>query len=467
MKTNPAKKMGLDEQVARYVYATNTSFRSVEHPQFKKLMDDLRPGYVPPTRLQVAGPLLDTIYEEERGVCKTDLEGKTVSLGLDGWSNVHNEPVICVTLTTVDGEVYLVDTVDSSGHSHTGEYLCDFAYESIQKCEKEYNCKVGSVVTDNAANVSRMRTLLQEREGTTGIITFGCSAHILNLLAGDLNFSSTKEQVIKVVKYFRNNHIANSAYRATDSPKLSLPSDVRWNSVVDCFESYLKGWSSLIQICEEKKDRIDKQIQNIVVNISIKRNVEDIVTQLKPISIALDKMQASKCSLSDCVQIWKELEGEFVSCRTKFKGRYTMAIQPCHLLTFLLDPHKKRYSLSENEKEVAMSYAEKKFGSKFLALIIKLETQSKPFNKLYFSESVLEEVSTYEWYQSQKQSIIEFDPLIFSQIEILLTAVLSTASVERVFSTYGLVQSKLRNKLGLAKAAKLVFLFKRFNSRIL
>ena len=36
----------------------------------------------------------------------------------------------------------------------------------------------------------------------------------------------------------------------------------------------------------------------------------------------------------------------------------------------------------------------------------------------------------------------------------------SSASIERVFSTFGLVHSKLRNRLGIEKAAKLVFCFR-------
>jgi hypothetical protein len=33
-----------------------------------------------------------------------------------------------------------------------------------------------------------------------------------------------------------------------------------------------------------------------------------------------------------------------------------------------------------------------------------------------------------------------------------------SAAIERIFSNFGMIQSKLRNRLGLAKAGKLVFL---------
>jgi len=49
----------------------------------------------------------------------------------------------------------------------------------------------------------------------------------------------------------------------------------------------------------------------------------------------------------------------------------------------------------------------------------------------------------------------------------LLCAVGSSAGVERIFSTFGLVHSKLRNRLGVEKAGKLVFIYKLLNSKSL
>ena len=47
----------------------------------------------------------------------------------------------------------------------------------------------------------------------------------------------------------------------------------------------------------------------------------------------------------------------------------------------------------------------------------------------------------------------------------MLTATASSAGTERVFSSFGLVDLNLRNRLGLEKAGKLVFLFKLMNKK--
>ncbi|KAJ8888920.1 hypothetical protein PR048_008414 [Dryococelus australis] len=156
------------------------------------------------------------------------------------WSNVHNKPIICVTVTIKEGNVYLVNTIDTSGCVHTANYLAEVAIKSIKMSEEDLKCKACSVVTDNAANVTKMDELLENDEDLN-IITYGCSADILNLLANDLNIQNVTEHVLSTIW----------------CSKLTLPSEVRWNTMVDCFETYLKGWGTLLQICEDHSDNIN------------------------------------------------------------------------------------------------------------------------------------------------------------------------------------------------------------------
>jgi len=117
------------------------------------------------------------------------------------WSNVHNEPVVCTRVTTADSDVYLVDTIDTSGKGNTSEYLVEVAVSAIQKCELTFDCHVRCFVTDNAANVAKMRQELEQREDLD-LITYGCSARLLSRLAKDLEIPNIKEQVVQVTKHF-------------------------------------------------------------------------------------------------------------------------------------------------------------------------------------------------------------------------------------------------------------------------
>ncbi|KYN13601.1 hypothetical protein ALC57_14208 [Trachymyrmex cornetzi] len=137
-----------------------------------------------------------------------NLKGKIVTMMMDGWSNLHAEPIICISVVDIaEGNVYLIDTIDTTEHRHTANYLLNLAITAIKTCQK-FDCSVRSFVTDNASNMTKMRNQLLECEelNLSDIITYGCSAHILNLLAKDIDMPHLKEEIKKIIKYFRNTH---------------------------------------------------------------------------------------------------------------------------------------------------------------------------------------------------------------------------------------------------------------------
>ena len=92
---------------------------------------------------------------------------------------------------------------------------------------------------------------------------------------------------------------------------------------------------------------------------------------------------------------------------------------------------------------------------------MKFQAKSSPFHTFKFSDSVIKSMSAVEWWRSHS-NVLETD--VISSAQQQLSAVASSSGVERVFSSYGIVHSKLRNRLGTEKAAKLVFLFKIMNA---
>ena len=162
------------------------------------MIDFLRPGYNPSNRNNIGGKLLDTVHKNSLATCLGLLHDQPVTMSIDWWG-VHNEPVVCAIVPTMNSDIYLADTIDTSGHSHTSDNLVEVAVNSINKCEKQFGCKVRSVGTDNAPIVSKMRQKLDTRDDLD-VFTYGCSAHMFNLLAQDLAIPNIKELVVQVVK---------------------------------------------------------------------------------------------------------------------------------------------------------------------------------------------------------------------------------------------------------------------------
>ena len=133
----------------------------------------------------------------------------------------------------------------------------------IKEVTDEYGVTVKSLVTDNAANMKAMRRELKKE---CNIMTYGCSSHLANLLAHDIDIPNAKSHVIQIVKHVKNTHYAAAIYKEAGGNKLVLPVETRWNSVSECLESYLKKWPILLSI------DLEPAIASKVMDMSIKRN---------------------------------------------------------------------------------------------------------------------------------------------------------------------------------------------------
>ena len=261
--TTASEKEALDLQIARFIYATNSPFILAENKEFLKLIEMFRPGYSPPNRKDLASTLLDKVHEEVFSSCKEKLQGKTVSMEVDGWSNVHNEPLICCSVTTAEGDTFLTSTIDTEDERHTGDNLEKIAEDAIKKAEETLGCKVSSLVTDNAACMKKMRNQLG---ANSSVLTYACSSHVADRLAKDVDTCSVKSEIVEIAKYFRNHHLPGAWYKKEGGNKLPIPIDVRWNSVTDCLEAYLKNWPILVKVVESHKNEIRSDIYESVMD---------------------------------------------------------------------------------------------------------------------------------------------------------------------------------------------------------
>lgn len=115
----------------------------------------LHPDYKPPLRRQIVNELLNEVFDSELVKIKDCLNGKSVCMAQNGWSNIYNDSIVCIS-DIIDETVHLCDTIDTEDKSHTAERLLNLAVTSIKSCQK-HDCRVKSFVIDNAANMRKMR----------------------------------------------------------------------------------------------------------------------------------------------------------------------------------------------------------------------------------------------------------------------------------------------------------------------
>ncbi len=109
-----------------------------------------------PSRKYVSEKLIEEVYKQEKDKVSTLVSGKDGTLQIDGWSNIENVPVVGVAFA-VSGQTYLANTIDTSGTPHSADNLLELVKEQKSYIESEFKIKLSSMVTDNAANMAKMR----------------------------------------------------------------------------------------------------------------------------------------------------------------------------------------------------------------------------------------------------------------------------------------------------------------------
>ena len=63
------------------------------------------------------------------------------------------------------------------------------------------------------------------------------------------------------MKYCRNTHLPNAYYKVACCKSLIIPSNVRWNTMLDCIEANFKNFHVFMHVCEENRNIIKQEIQ--------------------------------------------------------------------------------------------------------------------------------------------------------------------------------------------------------------
>ena len=114
-----------------------------EDPEFKKAMEMSRPGVG--AKLLTERSLAGTFLEKEHGKIdeqmRSRLQGMDLVLSQDGWSNVHQEPIIA-TCVHIPGHTFFHDAVDVGEATKDAQYCAELAKASIESAEEKYGCRV-------------------------------------------------------------------------------------------------------------------------------------------------------------------------------------------------------------------------------------------------------------------------------------------------------------------------------------
>jgi hypothetical protein len=126
--------------------------------------------------------------------------------------------------------------------------MAKLSADAVHQATRELGCKVAAVTGDNAKNMCNSRAALADLD----VFTFGCQAHILNLLAGDYikegRRHSVAQAVVAVLKAFKNSSTLGHGLKQFQVPRPPLPADTRWNSWLRSLKFHNRYWAFMSQV---------------------------------------------------------------------------------------------------------------------------------------------------------------------------------------------------------------------------
>ncbi|KAB7496884.1 Transitional endoplasmic reticulum ATPase [Armadillidium nasatum] len=167
------------------------------------------------------------------------------------------------------------------------DYCLKCLKEAVGEVKEKYNSKVFAFCSDNEAKMKLLKEKMKEDDELKTIISYGCSAHYINLLEQEVTPNSVLKYIIQIQKFFRNHHQPHGWLKEKGGLMPQIPNDTRWNSQQACINTFIQNYYKYVEIANE--DKLEMSITNILSNPSLYREAQHLQKQVDVVSKALDK----------------------------------------------------------------------------------------------------------------------------------------------------------------------------------
>jgi hypothetical protein len=492
-RTPRKKKSRLDRQlaIARAIIANGLAFRIVEDVYFRAMFDDVD---CIPSRFQVAGQLLDQVYDIERAsVLKALASAKFLCIVTDGWSSRKNESVINYVLVCPTIRPLFWKSFATGDASHDGEYIANQIMAVIDEVDALLGRKiVRAVVTDNAAN---MKNAWRKLEGSNrGLICNGCATHVMNLLMKDVfkleYFDWVLARAKTLTTFIKQRHALLDRFRNMQKSlkgrgerrrALSLPVSTRWYTCEACIRSVVDNRNvitttfadaELLQRYRRSETAL-KEAQEIVADAQFWQRASVVLKIAKPIDECLANFEKDNCCISMINHLFIWLADVF----SKPAGPdETVLVEAVHAMiterkdflfttsmkaAYLLDQSKPlptRGDETMNTIMLTVAMAQR-IGLPDGVSPTDVHQQLVAFARAKMSWTAEEIVmhsafSPLDWWSFSTEY-----PAVKGIATLVMCVPTSSAASERSWSIHGFIQSQRRNRLTSERLDKLVFVY--------
>ena len=355
----------------------------------------------------------------------------------------------------------------------------------VSSCEKWVRNFEGvdAVVTDNASNMSLMKSLLQEEtrlpdtdgndEGSFRMIILPCFAHVLNLiLKSFLSFPLCIQVLQKAnmaVTFFKHNALWNDKLhemetRAGLSHSLKLFCKTRWYSAVQTLRSVVDHESIFRAVThpDSPGSHIPQHIDDIISDRKFFDQVDVILTACKPVVDSLANLEEEQTTLADCllelihmVSRLRKSQRTITKARGRFGHvckcmnlRYGQYVTSYHILAIFFHPRGKELIKDEvtikGMKRTFLNTLRKWEYSKTRVDWISQQFRAYRSGSESF-QSTASTANAYQWWLNMCP--VPENELLRAFALRLLAIVPTSVDAERLFSSLSAIHTKQRNRM--------------------
>ncbi|KAJ5300082.1 hypothetical protein PENANT_c146G01845 [Penicillium antarcticum] len=185
----------LQKKILKFITTTRLPFRTVEHPEFKELLQYTRLATSElniPSARSLRRLLDNEVQEQQQSVLSKLPPGSSLSIALDCWTSLFGQAFMAITGYFLDQDWNYCEVLLGFEHiqgSHTGTQLSETVIRIFQ--EHGITDRVLSITTDNASNNNTMVQGVQEMVQSqalhnTSVLRVPCIVHVIQLCLKDL-----------------------------------------------------------------------------------------------------------------------------------------------------------------------------------------------------------------------------------------------------------------------------------------
>src|SRR5579859_4451315 len=308
-----AQHDALDEDFAAVCYEEGLPFSLFESPAMKQVLHRLNPSYKPPSRRQIAGPLLDKAYSKMKDKVEEYLDSLSeLNIITDESSNINKARIANISIHTPIGSIHRLSE-DLGSMQSTSVNMAEWLERHLHTLTHGNLECMNCCATDTCAAMISMWEHLRLKTGLQHLFIIPCDSHGIKGLIQDLmsilQFKKVHDDAQMVAKTFKNAHLQyarlcdlqHQEYGRTWAIVLAVAT--RWGSQKGLIDGLLRSKAAIQRYAVRFQD-MPKDVLDIMLSSEFWSNLGALQTILKPLNIALRMSESNGSTLAHIVSRW-------------------------------------------------------------------------------------------------------------------------------------------------------------------